>query len=277
MEPRDDVKGARIERVLKADLFGSVELVEAPRPCGARARLIRRVVTTRPGAGLVAGLLARREAKILRLLEEAGSHAIARLPDLAPGALDEIARLPSPTGARVDPRRVHVRAYAEGLPLHRATALPLDFFDLLEAAAGELHALGICHNDLHKEQNVVVAAEDGAPVLIDFQLATHHPGRRGRWFEARVRDDLRHLQKHRRRYTRDGRGPAEIGVPEEARIRRRGIALVWRRTGKPLYNLVTRKLLRTRDGEEIRPSTGPWPRWTEPIGSAGAGAAVDDA
>ncbi len=44
-------------------------------------------------------------------------------------------------------------------------------------------------------------------------------------------------------------------------LRRGTLARLWRRTGKPLYNFVTRRLLRTRDGESRRPSTGPWPRW----------------
>ncbi|MEL6429633.1 MAG: hypothetical protein AAFR54_10680, partial [Planctomycetota bacterium] len=142
---------------------------------------------------------------------------------------------------------------------------PRDFFDLLVAAVEELHAAGVCHNDLHKEQNVVVG-RDGRPVLIDFQLATLHPKRRGRWFEARCRDDLRHVQKHRRRYTRLGRGPAELRVPESERMPRRGIPLVWMKTGKPVYKFVTRRLLGTRDGEEHRPSSGPWPEWVGPVG-----------
>ena len=102
----------------------------------------------------------------------------------------------------------------------------------------------------------------GRPALIDFQLASVHL-RWGRLFRSRVQDDLRHLQKHRRRYTRDGRGPA--GEPEQRGefhgLPRTGTSALWRRTGKPLYLFVTRRLLRTRDGEERRPSSGPWPEW----------------
>ena len=121
------------------------------------------------------------------------------------------------------------------------------------------------HNDLHKEQNVLVL-EDGRPALVDFQLASVHRAR-GRPFEARCREDLRHLQKHRRRYTRDGRGPSEQATGAGAGLKRGVVARVWRVTGKPLYNLVTRRLLRTRDGEERRPSSGPWPRWEPPLGA----------
>ena len=44
------------------------------------------------------------------------------------------------------------------------------------------------------------------------------------------------------------------------------LRFAWRRFGKPVYVLVTRRLLRTRDGEERRPSSGPWPEWSEPLG-----------
>ncbi|MCB9915346.1 MAG: phosphotransferase [Planctomycetes bacterium] len=177
---------------------------------------------------------------------------------------------PSLDGRVPAARDVLLRSWLDGAPLHEARALPRDFFDHLDALVEALHARGVCHNDLHKEQNVVVAA-DGAPALIDFQLASVH-GRRGRLFASRVRDDLRHVAKHRRRYTRDGRGPA--GEAEQrgrgSELKRGGVALVWRRTGKPLYNWLTRRVLRTRDGEARRPSSGPWPEWTAPLGAPDA-------
>ena len=261
------MQGPRIDAELKRDTFGVVERVVAPLPGGGEARLIRRVVAGRYGAGLVALLLARREARALEHLAAAGFGGVAATPGIDGATLGAVRALPSPSGLSVRPGRVFVRPFAEGAPLHRAEALPLDFFDLLEGAVRELHALGVCHNDLHKEQNVVVG-EDGRPILIDFQLATLHPRRRGRWFRARCADDLRHVQKHRRRYTRDGRGPAELRVADAERMPRRGIPLVWKHTGKPIYRFVTRRLLGTRDGEEHRPSSGPWPRWTDPVGPA---------
>ena len=155
-----------------------------------------------------------------------------------------------------------LRAYVRGAPLHRAEALPLNYFELLEALVHAMHAAGVCHNDLHKEQNVLVQ-DDGRPALVDFQLASVHSAG-GRKFDARCHDDLRHVQKHRRRYTRDGRGPEELMVLPAERMPRTAFARAWRRTAKPLYNFVTRRLLRARDGEARRPSSGPWPRWTPP-------------
>lgn len=254
------VAGARILRELKRDTFGRVELLE----CSDGTRVIRRVVPRGFVLGWAARKLARREARALEVLE--GSGVVGAVPSLDEATIAE-ARV-TPDGARS--RDVFVRHFVDGEPLHRATELPHDFFDLLEDLTRRMHEHGVCHNDLHKEQNVMVRA-DGRPALIDFQLATLHRGLperglRGRWFTARRRDDMRHLQKHRRRYTRDGRGPEELRVADTERMPRRGIALWWMRTVKPVYRFVTRRVLRTRDGEERRPSTGPWPTWGPPIG-----------
>jgi RIO-like serine/threonine protein kinase len=130
-----------------------------------------------------------------------------------------------------------------------------------------MHARGVAHNDLHKEQNVIVLP-DGAPGLIDFQLASVHrlPSR---LLERRAVDDLRHIAKHRRRYLRFARvvdagvaPPAELLAAPPRAPQRRGIAKVWRATGKPLYNFVTRRVLGRRDGEERRALHDEWPVWT---------------
>ena len=180
---------------------------------------------------------------------------------------EELAALPCSDGRVPREREVLLRSWQVGLPLHRATHLARDFFDQLDALVQALHERGVCHNDLHKEQNIVVG-DDGYPALIDFQLASVHR-RCGRLFRSRVHDDLRHVQKHRRRYTRDGRGPqgahdATHGVGYG--VRRTRVAWLWRRLAKPAYLVLTRAVLGTRDGEERRPSSGPWPEWTDPVG-----------
>lgn len=259
-----------IEKELKRDTFGCVELLTVQDDSGAKVRLVRRVVTAGFLVGSVAKVLARRESRALEALRGSGVTPIAREVPLSSTDRDAARALPTLGGQAPKPGAVFLRPFADGLPLHRAERLPHDFFGLLEERVRALHAAGVCHNDLHKEQNIVVAP-DGRPVLIDFQLGTRHPKRSGRWFRARCTDDLRHIQKHRRRYTRDGRGPEELRVPEASRMKRRGIPLVWMKTGKPLYKFITRKILRTRDGEDMRPSVGPWPQWTGPIGPLPSG------
>ena len=90
----------------------------------------------------------------------------------------------------------------------------------------------------------------------------HRPGTRA--FAVRCREDLRHVRKHRRRYELQG-DPSRRGMAAPAG-RRSAVAWLWMRLGKPVYNLVTRRLLRTRDGEPRRSSSGPWPEWTSPVG-----------
>lgn len=244
----------RILRELKRDVFGTVELLE-----GGGDPVVRRVArgSRVPLSAWLARRLLARERRVLTAL--AGQDGVPQEID-DPG----LTSLPDLDGRVPRPREVLLRTWLAGEPLHRATHLPRDFFDLLDGLALELHARGVCHNDLHKEPNVLVR-QDGRPGLIDFQLSSIHR-RRGRRFRARASEDLRHLQKHRRRYTRDGRGPAEAAIGAGHGRRRGWVARTWRRFGKPVYLFVTRRLLRTRDGEERRPSTGPWPEWVDPLG-----------
>ncbi|HPF15158.1 MAG TPA: phosphotransferase, partial [Planctomycetota bacterium] len=169
---------------------------------------------------------------------------------------------PGPTGSVPLAREVLVREFVDGEALHRATSLASNFFERLEELVDRMHAEGVCHNDLHKEQNILVDPR-GFPCLIDFQLASVHSGP-SRAFRVRVHEDRRHVQKHRRRYLRDGRGPVG-SAPPAARLPRKPLSWVWRRTGKPIYHWFTRSVLGRWDGEERRPSTGPWPRWTGPL------------
>jgi predicted Ser/Thr protein kinase len=242
----------RVLRVLKDDSFGRVELLER----GAERR-IRRVACggSIPGSRLVAHILLGRERRALLALE--GVAGVPRLADET-----EFTRAASLDGAIPRSSDVGLRDFVAGAPLHRAERLPADFFERLEELVRELHARGVCHNDLHKEQNVIVG-DDGWPWLIDFQLASCHSSR-SRKFASRARDDLRHVAKHRRRYLRYM--PAETPREIEKLPPRSLIAAIWRRTAKPLYNFVTRSLLRTRDGEERRETLGIWPHWTAPVG-----------
>ena len=246
----------QVDRVFKRDTFGRVERLTD----GEGACLTRRVASGGgiPLSGVVARFLAKRERRALQQLE-----GLSCVPN---AVVDEGARSAACDGLAPREGDVFLREWIDGAALPIAESLPEDFFDLLDELVGELHARGVCHNDLHKEPNILVGL-DGRPALVDFQLASVHEGD-SRSFRARCAEDDRHVHKHRLRYTREGRGPAEAGERGRGRgKRRRPLAFVWRRFGKPVYLLITRGLLRTRDGaEDFRPSTGPWPQWTPPIG-----------
>jgi hypothetical protein len=226
---------ARPPRLLKSDVFGRVELCDTG---------VRRVAC---GNGVpFTRFLARR----LMSREKAALECLA--------GLDGIPRL-----LRHD-ENLLVRSFVPGRPLSAALALPENFFDELDALVEAVHARGICHNDLHKEQNILVG-DDGRPYLLDFQLASRHASDT-RAFRSRAREDLRHVEKHRRRYTRDGRGPrGERTFGRGNGNRRSLLARIWRCTGKHVYNAIIHTLLRKPPSEARRPSSGPWPQWTPAI------------
>ena len=106
-----------------------------------------------------------------------------------------------------------------------------------------MHASGVVHNDLAKEPNWLVTP-DGSAALVDFQLAAR-PRMRGRLFRTLAYDDLRHLLKHKRTYF-----PGRLTARQLAILQRRSaVSALWARTGKPLYRLVTRRLLGWADRE----------------------------
>ena len=107
------------------------------------------------------------------------------------------------------------------------------------------------HNDLAKEPNLLVR-DDGSAAFIDFQLAWHSRCR-GRLFRAAAREDIRHLLKHKRKYC-----PDSLTSRERALLKRRSWpARAWRRTVKPLYRWLTRKVLKRRDDEGRGTRNGP--------------------
>ena len=229
-----------VVQVWKRDALGRVELV---RSAGGLA--VRRVASggRLPFSRRVARALLRREERALRALE--GVPGVAWVLDQSRAG------------------DVLVRSFLPGTPLCLARELPRDFFERLEELVRALHERGVCHNDLHKEGNVLVGA-DGYPNLVDFQLASVH-ARRGRSFAVRAREDLRHVWKHRSLYLRALGEPDPL--PREPR--RSTLAEAWRRLGKPLYRRLARFAWLQRElaaGEARRPKGGPWPTWSAPIG-----------
>jgi len=242
--------------IQKVDALGRVEKIWIGGSACARRVAVGGSI---PGSGWIARRLLVRERRALRAL--AGVSGVPR---------------EHPAGSSGDPGRpddaaVLVRTWVDGLTLSRATSLPADFFDRLDELVLSIHARGVCHNDLHKESNVIVGA-DGSPWLIDFQLASVHPSG-GRAFVTRCRDDLRHAEKHRRRYTRDARGPDGVESRGAGRgIPRSKLARAWRKFGKPIYVALTRGVFGTRDGgDSQRDPRGPWPTWTAAVGREARG------
>ncbi len=227
--------------LLKADLFGRVELVHLSGGEGAStSKIVRRDTRcarwwTKP----LARFLARREHRALQALQ---------LVDL--------------TGQRAshqaDPTRQRLLAVPQSLKWEQGVlerswqpgeamqiAQPRDpqyFADAFRLLV-QLHRCRVTHNDTAKEPNWIVQP-DGSPALIDFQLASVHRSR-GRRFRLQAREDLRHLLKHKRTYCPQALTEREkqiLATPSAA-------ARIWRATGKRVYLFITRRCLGWADRE----------------------------
>lgn len=96
--------------------------------------------------------------------------------------LADVPNVPRDCGPVYDATRVspmpleHCAAhwYIEGHPLRRDEPVNDQFFVKLEATLKAVHAHDIAYIDLHKRENIIVA-EDGSPVLIDFQICQSLP------------------------------------------------------------------------------------------------------
>lgn len=205
------------ETLLKQDLFGTVQLVER----GGDLVIVRDTLPARWWLRWLARLLLRREAAALAALDH----------------LDGVPALLRYDGSRLE------RSFLRGQPMHVAKPVSPLYFKQALTLLRKLHRAGVCHNDLAKEPNLLVR-DDGSPAFIDFQLGAYS-NKRGKFFRAAAREDLRHLLKHKRTY-----------IPERLTMRQQRllaspspVARVWMATAKPVYLFVTRRLLGWADRE----------------------------
>src|SRR5438874_776537 len=141
-------------------------------------------------------------------------------------------------------RSALVRGFIDGVALHLAKPHgDLAYFHSAKLALRKLHRAGICHNDLAKEQNWL-RGSDGHAYVTDFQLAACFKTR-SRLFRIAAYEDLRHMLKHKRSYA------PEALTPKERKIlaRKSVVASVWLKTGKKVYQAITRGLFNFRDRE----------------------------
>lgn len=126
-------------------MFGRIECVERADGTGRR---VRRIAS---GNGwLMTRFIARLRLRRERCAPEAlaGCQGVPALAAEAPQRRDEL-----------------WCAYLDGEPPQAASRLPRDFFDRLRKLVLCLHARGVCHNDLHKEDNTLVGV-DRRPYLV---------------------------------------------------------------------------------------------------------------
>jgi RIO-like serine/threonine protein kinase len=208
------------EKILKRDLFGKVVL----RNDGPDPVIVRDAAAARWWLRWLARSLLRREAEALAALD----------------GLDGVPQL-----LRHE-RQLLVRSFVDGEPAHRARPQLAAWFHSAARLLRRLHRMGVCHNDLAKEPNLLVR-RDGSAGIIDFQLAARSQSR-GRLFRIAAYEDLRHLLKHKRSYRPD------LLTERERRILANPspVSRIWMGTVKPVYLFVTRRLLGWADREGAR-------------------------
>lgn len=135
------------------------------------------------------------------------------------------------------------RTWTDGAPLQLARPDHAEFYRDAKRILRAMRRRGITHNDLAKPQNWLMTPE-GEAAVIDFQLAWVHRGR-GWLYRLMAYEDLRHLIKQKRAFA-----PGLL-TPTEKRVlaTKSPPARLWLKTGKPVYNFITRRLLQWSDGE----------------------------
>lgn len=203
--------------LLKKDLFGEVwKSVQQ-----GQSVVLRDVQPARWWLAWIARRLLRREASALAVLSN----------------MDGIPQLISHR------KRMLLRSFMPGVPMHVERPQSAAYFRSAAQLLRRVHSAGVAHNDLAKEANILVC-EDGSPAFIDFQLAVYS-ARRGPLFRIAAREDIRHLLKHKRTYRPDlltTRELAILGSPSP-------VSRAWMAIVKPIYLLVTRRILRWADRE----------------------------
>jgi serine/threonine protein kinase len=141
-------------------------------------------------------------------------------------------------------RQALVRDFINGVALHLAKPHgDAAYFRSAKAALRRMHRAGICHNDLAKEQNWL-RGSDGRAYVTDFQLAACFKTR-SKLFRIAAYEDLRHLLKHKRSYAPETLTSSERKVL----ARKSAVASIWLKTGKKVYQAITRGLFNFTDRE----------------------------
>lgn len=212
-----DVLQVSASKLLKKDVFGHIRLESV----AADKIVVRDASDARRWLRWGARWMLAREASALTQL----------------GGLDGVPRI-----IRVQ-RDELARTWIDGQPMQIARPRTERYFRDAARLLRRMHRAGVVHNDLAKEPNLLVQVS-GEPAFIDFQLAWHAPGR-GRLFRLLGREDIRHLLKHKRTYC-----PAALTRRERRILASPAIvSRLWKRTGKPVYLFITRRLLGWADRE----------------------------
>ncbi len=214
----------KLLRVLKEDIFGTITHVEIEGD--GRQAICRNVSGANPFVRCIAYFLAGREAAVLKKLSSIEGDRVPKLIYFGNG--------------------ICVRSYIEGDSLRKINASDLKYYDSAREILGEIHALGVVHNDLEKPENWLVT-KDNVAAIIDFQLACFFR-KKGLLYRLAQREDIRHAVKNKKRYCASGLSEEERNILENKSYIARLILAYF----KPIYNYITRRILGYSDRDNSR-------------------------
>ena len=136
-----------------------------------------------------------------------------------------------------------LRSWIPAKPMQIAQPRSRSYFSQAFKLLRFLHANNVAHNDLSKETNWLVTPE-GQPALVDFQLSRAFKTRNP-WFRNSAREDIRYLLKHKYNFCPEHMTQRELNIRSTPALTSR----VWRKTMKPLYLFITRKIFNWQDRE----------------------------
>ena len=222
-----DQPGFHCEKQLKSDALGSIELGYFITETGDKLSAIKRGYATIWWIKPLSYYLARNERR-----------AIFRLNGLLPNSFPQILQ---------SGHRFHIRSFIAGDSMHHCPErLSPAFWHEAKHMIKTMRRVGVCNNDLSKEANWIITP-NGHPAVTDFQLALCFKPKR-KLLRILSREDLRHLLKHKRKYS-------TVSAQEQTILNNKsGITHIWTQTGKRLYRFITRRLLgwQDRTGPEER-------------------------
>jgi hypothetical protein len=161
------------------------------------------------------------------------------------------------------PGAVVLRSWIEDRSLARAEELPRTSSSTSTGSCRRSTSAGVPTTTCTKEQTSSSAAT-GCRTWSTSARQRHAPAARA--FASRAREDLRRRSTPPTPTRAWAAGRAAECSAARARPPPALVDRAWKRGLKPLYELLTRRAPPARDGEE-RAASGPWPRWTPPLGA----------
>lgn len=210
-----------VDKIIKQDTLGSIEkgiFIDN----GIAVTAIKRTYSNAKWwAKPLAQLLAHNEKKALLQLQQLAKQAKPSVPKILYAKKGYI-----------------VRSFIDASFLSEIKPTDPNFYIQAKTLIKDMRKLGVCNNDLAKETNWLVA-EDGRPVLMDFQLAIRCKKNR-KILRLFCREDLRHLLKHKRKYC-----PKALTAKEKQILETKSLPnQIWGKVLRQPYRWYTRKILR---------------------------------